>query len=144
MSELQSSVVNAIVEHIISLLMIFSVFYCLSPYCFLSIEFHYTFSISYKIMTNYVYYCCIFIRLLLAVGTSFLFLACFTSFHTHGTLLTFFVSFFILFHSCGSHARVFGKTLLHKFLIFYSRTEYYLLFFDSVTTSAQCEFGAKN
>ena len=29
---------------------------------------------------------------------------------------------FILFHSCGSHAPVFGKTLLHEFPISYSST----------------------
>ena len=39
----------------------------------------------------------------------------FTSFVTHSSLL----NFFILFHSCSSHARVFGKTLLHEFPISY-------------------------
>ena len=29
----------------------------------------------------------------------------------------------VLFHSCCSHAQVFGKTLVHEFLISYSRTE---------------------
>ena len=57
------------------------------------------------------------------------FRAGFASFHTHVTLLTFFVCFFILFHSCCSHARVFGKTLVHEFPISYSPTEWYLLFF---------------
>ena len=33
-----------------------------------------------------------------------------------------------LFHSCCSHARVFGKTLVHEFHISYSNTEWYLLF----------------
>ena len=33
------------------------IFDCLSPYCFLLIEFHSTFSISYKILPYYVYYC---------------------------------------------------------------------------------------
>ena len=49
-----------------------------------------------------------------------------TSFHTHASLLTVFVCFFILFHSCCSHTRVFGKTLVHKFPISYSYTEWYL------------------
>ena len=52
----------------------------------------------------------------------------FTSFHTHDSLLTFFVCFFVLFHSCCSHARVFWKTLLHKFHISYSHTECDLFF----------------
>ena len=40
------------------------------------------------------------------------------SFHTHASFLTFFC-FFVLFHSCCSHACVFEKTLLHEFYIFY-------------------------
>ena len=55
------------------------------------------------------------------------FRARFTSFH-HAFLLSVFVCFFILFHSCCSHARVFGKTLAHEFPIFYSHTKWYLLF----------------
>ena len=38
----------------------------------------------------------------------FFFLARFISFNTHVSLLTFFVCFFILFHSCWSHAWAFG------------------------------------
>ena len=38
-------------------------------------------------------------------------------------LFTFFVCFFILFHYCCSHARVFGKKLVHEFLISYNRNE---------------------
>ena len=34
----------------------FSLFDCLNPFCFLFIEFHCTFSISYKIQSNYAYY----------------------------------------------------------------------------------------
>ena len=34
---------------------------------------------------------------------------------------------FMLFHSCCSHARVFGKTLVHEFHISYSHTEWYIL-----------------
>ena len=64
-----------------------------------------------------------------AVGTSFFIRARFTSFHTHASLLPFFCSF-VLFHSCCSHVRVFGKTLVHEFLICYSHT--ILLFFPTV------------
>ena len=41
----------------------FSFFACGSP-IFLLIEFHWTFALSYKILTNYVYYYCILIRCL--------------------------------------------------------------------------------
>ena len=75
---------------------------------------------------------------------NFIFRARFTAYHNHVSLLTFIVFFFILFHSCCSHARVFGKTLVHEFLISSSHTEWYLLFSDSATSSAQCVFGAKN
>ena len=40
-----------------------SFFEYLSPFCFLSIEFHCTFSISYKILLHFVYYSCILIRM---------------------------------------------------------------------------------
>ena len=43
-------------------------------------------------------------------------------------LLTFFVSLIVLFHYCCSHARVFGKTLVHEFPISYSHTEWYFIF----------------
>ena len=59
----------------------FSFFYCLSPFCFLLIEYHCIFSSSYKILSNYVYYYCIMI--VQAIGTFFFFRACFTSFRTH-------------------------------------------------------------
>ena len=72
------------------------------------------------------------------------FLALFTSFHTHVSLLTFFFCFFVFFHSCCSYVRVFGKILVHEFLISYRHIEGYFLFSDSATTSAQCEFRAKN
>ena len=78
-----------------------------------------------------------------AVGTSFLFRAHFTCFHTLVSLITFSFCFFVLFHSCCSHARLFGKTLVHEFLISYSHTEWYLLFYDRATTSAQCVLGSK-
>ena len=35
---------------------------------------------------------------------------------------------FVLFHSCSSHARVFGIALVHEFHISYSPTEWYLQF----------------
>ena len=75
-------------------------------------------------------------------GTSF-FRASFTSFYAHASLLAFF-SFSVLFHFCCSHAQVFGKTLVHEFLISYSHTERYLISSDSATTSAHCVFLAKN
>ena len=43
-------------------------------------------------------------------------------------LLTFFFCFFVLFHFCCSHARVFGKALVHEYLISCGHTEWYLLF----------------
>ena len=122
----------------------FSFFDCSSPFCFLLIKFHCTFSMFYKILTNYVYYYCMLIMIVLAVGTSFFFRSRFTSFRTHSSLLMFFVCFFILCRSCCSHARVFGKTLVYEFPISYSHSEWYLFFSDSATTSAQCVFGAKN
>ena len=66
----------------------------------------------------------------------------FTSFLTLllSSLLTFFVCFCILFNSCCSHARVFGKTLVHQFLISYSHTEcfFLLLFLCSFLNSCGC------
>ena len=44
------------------------------------------------------------------VGTSFIRARC-TFFHTHASLLSVFVCLIVLFHSCCSHAWVFGKTL---------------------------------
>ena len=43
--------------------MIINFFDYSSPFCFLLVEFNFTFSIFYKILTNYVYYCCILNRL---------------------------------------------------------------------------------
>ena len=40
-----------------------SFFDYLSPFCFLLIEFHCSFSISYKILPDYAYYYCISIRM---------------------------------------------------------------------------------
>ena len=47
--------------------------------------------------------------------------------------ITLFFCFFVLFHSCCSLARVFGRTLLHELHISYSHTEWCLLVFDSAT-----------
>ena len=49
--------------------------------------------------------------------------------YSHLSSYTFFVCFFILFHFCCFHSRLLGKTLVHEFLISYSHTEWYLLFF---------------
>ena len=76
------------------------------------------------------------------VGRFFFFFgARFTSFHTHSSLLTFFFCFFVLCHSCCSLARVFEKTHLQEF-VSCVHTEWYLLFSNSATTSAQRESGA--
>ena len=49
------------------------------------------------------------------IGCRDFFLSCPLYFlRTHVSLLTIFVCFFILFHSCCSHARVFGKTFVHE------------------------------
>ena len=56
------------------------------------------------------------------------FRTCFASFHTHASLLIFFVCFFILFDSCCSHARVFEKTLAHELPISCSHTEWYVFY----------------
>ena len=83
---------------------------------FLLIEFYCTFSISCIIRPYYVYWYCIL---------DFFFHSPFTSFHVHASLLTF-VCFSVLFDSCCSHARVFGRALVHEFLISYSHTEWCL------------------
>ena len=66
-------------------------------------------------------------RLYKVTGQDFFFRVGGTSFHIYSHLLTFFLCFIVLFLSCCSHARVFGKTLLHEFPIFYSHTEWNLL-----------------
>ena len=97
----------------------FSSFDFLSLICFLLNGFHCTFSISYKILPYYVYYFHILLGCDRLSGLLFLMPA---------SLLTFFVRFFILFHSCCTHEQVIGKTLFHEFPISYSHTEWYLLF----------------
>ena len=78
------------------------------------------------------YYHIMFIIILFWLGSedvwASFFLARFASFHSHASLLTFFVCLLVLFHSCCSHARVFVKTFVHEFPISYSHTESYLLF----------------
>ena len=54
--------------------------------------------------------------------------ASFTAFHTHASLLTLFICLIVLFHSCGSYARVFGKTLLQELPISNSYIEWRFLF----------------
>ena len=104
---------------------------------FFIIEFHFTFSFFIK------YYHIMFIIIVFLFGNDrpagLIFCARFTSFHTHASLLTFFFCFFILFHSCCSHARVFGKPLVHEFPMSYSHTECYLFFSASAAASAQWE-----
>ena len=97
-------------------------------FVFLLVEFYCTISIYYKILRNYVYYFCILNRIVWAVETSVLFRARFTCFHTHTSLHNLFVCFFVLFHSCCSHVRVFGRTIVHELAFSYSRTEWYVLF----------------
>ena len=71
----------------------------------------------------------IYLNFSMVIGCRDFFLSCrFTSFNTHAYLLTFFVCLFVLFHSCSSHARMFGKTLMHDFPISYSHAERYLLY----------------
>ena len=54
------------------------------------------------------------------------FSAIFVSFHNRSSRLTFFVCFYVIFHSCCFHAHVFGKTLEHEFHFSCSRTEWNL------------------
>ena len=66
-------------------------------------------------------------RLYKVTGQDFFFRVCGTSFHIYSPLLTFFLCFIVLFLSCCSNARVFGKTLVHEFPISYSHTDWNLL-----------------
>ena len=100
----------------------------LSPFCFLLIKFHCTFSISYKILPYYFLLLLYFDKDVIGRRDLLFFRARFASFRTHASLLSFFVYFFLLFRSCCSHARVFGKTLVHEFIMSYSHTEWYLPF----------------
>ena len=109
---------------------------------FLLIEFHCTFSISYKILRI------IFIIVAFWLGSNRPLVLLF--FFMPALLLSILTPFFVpscsvsfLFHSCCSHASVFGKTLVHQFHISYSHTEWYFIFSESATTSAQCVFERK-
>ena len=108
-----------------------SFFECLSPSCFLSIEFHCTFSISYKILQYFVYYYyCILVWMWCDRRTSFIRARC-TFFHTQILMPLFCVSSSVslsYFVPCCSHAQVFWKTLVHEFPMSYSHTEWSLPF----------------
>ena len=60
----------------------------------------------------------------------FFYRGAFTSFHTHFSRHAFYFCSCVLFHSCCSYARVFGRTLVHEFLISYCHTEQCLFFFE--------------
>ena len=104
-----------------------SFFEYLSPFVFCQLNFIVLFPFLIK------YYHILFINIVFWLGCDrpsghLFFRALFAFFHTHASLFTSFVCFFILFHSRCSHAQVFGKTLVHEFPISYSHTEWYLLF----------------
>ena len=123
--------------------MICQFFDYLSSFWFLLIEFYCTFFISYKILEYYVYYYYILIRMWQADRTTF-FCAHFASFHTHASLLTFFICLFILFHSFCSHARMFLKTLMDEFPISYSHTEWDHRVDSVIESSLEEIVGSKN
>ena len=56
-----------------------------------------------------------------------------TSFYLYSFLLAVFLCFLVLFQSYCSHAEVFGRALVHEFPIFYSHTEWSLLFCSTKT-----------
>ena len=87
------------------------------------------FSMFYKILQYYVYYYCILIRYGLAALPYFRARFYFFPYPTSLLIFFFFSCFFVLFHSCCSHSRLFGKTLVHESPISYSHTEWYLPFF---------------
>ena len=103
-----------------------SFFEYLSPFCFLSIEFHCTFSLLIK------YYHILFVIILFWLGSDRLSgLFSFVPALLFSILTPLFcpslpvpLSYFSL---CRSDARVFGKTLVHEFPISYSHTEWYFL-----------------
>ena len=111
-------------------------FDCFSPFCWLLIEFHCTFSISYK-------YHIMFIIIVFRLGCD---RPSGLIFFVPSLLLSIFEPLFlpsspvsVLFRSCCSDARVFGKTLMHEFPMSYSHTECTFLFSrgEIVCTSAE-------
>ena len=63
----------------------------------------------------------------------FIFLSCPLYFFPYSLLSSyFFICFFVLFNSCCSDARLFGKTIVHEVPISYSQTERYFLFLSLV------------
>ena len=103
------------------------IFWILSSSRFLLIGFLGAFLLLLK------YYHIIFIIIVFWLGNdrpSGLFFSCLIYFFlTHASLLTFFVGFFVLFHSCCSQERVLGKTLVHELPISFSHTKWYLFLF---------------
>ena len=63
-------------------------------------------------------------RLYKVAGQDFFFRVRGTSLNTYSPLLTFFLCYIVLFQSCCSHSRVFGKTPVHEFPISYGHTEW--------------------
>ena len=102
----------------------FSFFGCLSPLCFLLIEFHCSFFHFFI-----KYYQIMFIIIVFWLGSDrpseLLFLSCPLCFFPHSRFTSYLLRlFFVLFRFCCSHARVFGKTHVYEFRISYSHTEW--------------------
>ena len=103
---------------------------------FVYIEFHCIFSTSYRITILRLFIIVFWLSSDRPSGLPFL--SC--------PLYFFFILAPLFLHSSSvlfkfSHARVFGKALVHEFHISYCDTEWYLFFSDSRTTSAQYVFG---
>ena len=73
----------------------------------------------------------------------FVFFFCPLYLFPYSLLSSYLLLFLCVFHSCCSHARTFGKTLVHELQISYSYTESYLFFSARATPSAQCVIRAK-
>ena len=82
-----------------------SFFDYLSPFYFLLIEFHCSFSISYTILQDYVYYCISITAVCDRPSVLFIRARC-TFAHTHASLLCVFVCLIVLLQSCclGKHS----------------------------------------
>ena len=59
--------------------------------------------------------------------------------HITASLLAVFVCPIVLFQSCCSHERLFGKTLVHEFPISYSHTEWYFISLFGARKSKQAQ-----